>query len=270
MKVAQQEQADIYQLLSAKKLSLNYQPVINFREHQVYCVEALLNWKTLRCQAGDTEKFISDIEQDAALSLRLDSCVLKTAMRDLGFLSSTYGYRGSVSVNISPASLANKAFLRSIQDLLLPSASWGPLDPSRLVLEITERVPWSQPERILESIAELTRLGVRIAVDDFITGYANFGVLLNKDVTIVKIDKGITERLLTDKSVQTFAAQFKELANHLNKTVIVEGIEECEQAMWLDKHGYQFFQGYFFAVPTNIQGIARYLKTQSVYRSGCA
>lgn len=60
-----------------------------------------------------------------------------------------------------------------MKDHLVPSANWVPLDPSRLVLEITERVRWSQPERILKSVAELTRLGVRIAVDDFITGYAN-------------------------------------------------------------------------------------------------
>ena len=268
MKVVESEQAVVYELLSEKKISLNYQPVINFREHSVYCIEALLNWKVFADKAVDTEKFIARIEENKDLSLALDSYVLHTAAQDFCKLCEAYPYEGCLSVNISPTSLESKCFLNRIKKLLKPADNGASpvLDPSKLILEITERVAWSNPKAILAAITELTALGVRIAVDDFITGYANFGVLLNENVNLVKVDHSITSRLLEYKSVRIFAEQFKELTHHLNKTVIVEGVEECEQAIWLDNHGYSLMQGYFFAIPTNIEGIARYLKTQNTYR----
>lgn len=260
MKVVDSEQAVVYELMAENKISLNYQPVINYREREVYCIEALLNWTVFSQEAFDTEQFISQIEEDKALSLALDTYVLLTATRDFCNLCQTCQYDGCLSVNISPNSLESECFIDHLKKLFLPNENTSPLlDPSKLILEITERVPWSNPDTILAAIAELTALGVRIAVDDFITGYANFGVLLNENVTIVKVDRCITQRLLEQESVQIFAEQFKELAHHLNKTVIVEGIEEYEQATWLDNHGYQLFQGYFFSRPTNIEGIAQYL-----------
>lgn len=267
MKVVDSEQAVVYELMAENKISLNYQPVINYREHNVYCIEALLNWTVFSEEPFDTEQFISQIEKNKELSLALDSYVLLAATRDFCHLCQNCQYDGCLSVNISPNSLESKCFIDHLKKLFLANDSTSPLlDPGKLILEITERVPWSNPDIILQAIAELTALGVRIAVDDFITGYANFGVLLNENVTIVKVDRCITQRLLEQESVRIFAEQFKELAHHLKKTVIVEGIEEHEQASWLDSHGYQLFQGYFFSRPTSIEGIARYLQTQSVYQ----
>ena len=266
MKVVDSEQAAVYELMAENKISLNYQPVINYREQKVYCIEALLNWTVFSEEVFDTEHFISQIENDTELSLALDSYVLLAATRDFSNLCQTCQYDGCLSVNISPNSLESECFVGHLKKLFLANEDALPLlDPSKLILEITERVPWANPDIILEAIAELTALGVRIAVDDVITGYANFGVLLNENVTIVKIDRCITKRLLEQESVRIFAEQFKELAHHLKKTVIVEGIEESEQASWLDSHGYQLFQGYFFSRPTSIEGIARYLHD----RSGC-
>lgn len=135
------------------------------------------------------------------------------------------------------------------------------MHPSRLIIEVTERSRWNDDKQINCNIEKLTAAGIKIAVDDFITGYANFSVLLNDHVSIIKIDKSITKEVITDKKARIFFEQFWGLAKHLNKTVVVEGIEECEQALLLHSEGYNLFQGYYFASPTDIDGICRYLRS---------
>lgn len=254
--------------LRNQSVRLNYQPVVNFAQHEVFCLEALLHWPSLSELHISNEGFMAELEKRPDLNRVLDSYVVTHAANDWHHLQVEHGFKGMMSVNVSPSSLQDKQFIDHVKSLIMFGSEQGapPINADKLILEITERQRWQNPERILTHIKELNALGVQFAVDDFITGYANFNVILNDVVSIVKLDKSVTDRIFTDKNVHIFVEQFIELARHLNKTVIVEGIEEYEQADEFSELGYRLFQGYFFAVPTDLDGIVRYLKAQRIYR----
>lgn len=285
-------------------IALRYQPIVDYRGHSVFCLEALLDWRKLSNPSIDTEAFVTEVEQTPELSLSLDTFILKSAMQDYQKINALTGYCGAVSVNISPTTLLSSSFrsmaidevnafslrrsaecsgecseaccevpagvqvLESCQGSVSHASTasheseWTETRP-QLVLEISERQPWASNTEILSAIDELNAAGVQVAVDDFIRGYANFDVLLSQGVRIVKVDKVISDYLLESDKAQVFAEQFWQLASHLRKQVIIEGIEEVEQALRLKDIGYNYFQGYYFCPPTDIEGIVRYLAAQS-------
>lgn len=268
MKVAAEKAHITDNLLRGRRICLNYQPVVNFSEHRVYCIEALLNWQSLVDNDISNETFIAELEENPEVALALDSFVLTTAVNDWHKLKLEQGFNGSISVNVSPSSLQQRSFVTHITELIIcQKTSHGCIPADKLILEITERQRWNDPDQIWRNINKLHSLGVTIAVDDFITGYANFNAILNDAVSIIKLDKSVTDRMMTEHNAAVFVEQFAEMARCLKKTVIIEGIEEYEQADWLaSKYGYNLFQGYFFAVPTDLDGITRYLKAQRIYR----
>lgn len=268
MKVATQPAFMSDEFLHEQRVRLNYQPVINFSQHDVFSLEALLHWPTLSESDISNETFIAEIERRPDLTRSLDSYVITTAANDWHRLQVEQGFKGRMSVNVSPSSLQSATFLEHVKGLIMFGSEHGapPIDADKLVLEITERQQWENPERIWRHINELAALGVKVAVDDFISGYANFNVIMNDVVSIVKLDKSVADRALTDANVRIFVEQFATLARSLNKQVVVEGIEEYEQAAWFAELGYNLFQGYFFAAPTDFDGITRYLKAQRIYR----
>lgn len=252
--------------IDSKAISLNYQPVIKFKEQSIYCLEALLHWPELKEAGIPTEQLIEQIELEPELCIEFDRYILSTAINDFRYIQNRCGYEGMLSVNISPISLESSSFVDFLHELLssqgsTDGASAHSISPRLLVLEITERHRWKNSEQITENLHTLTRMGVRIAVDDFITGYANFGALLNEHVSIIKIDRTVTEKLLTDRSVRQFFHSFVDLTRHLHKTVLIEGIEEVEQALLLSSEGYNLFQGFYFSQAVSPDDICEYLKT---------
>ena len=268
MKVATEPAFMSEDFLNEQRVRLNYQPVINFLRHDVFSLDALFHWPQLAEKHISNETFVTEIERRPDLALSLDSYVITMAANDWHRLRTEQGFKGRMSVNVSPSSLQNAAFIEHVKGLIMFGSEQGapPIDADRLVLEITERQPWGNPDRIWRHLHELVALGVNVAVDDFMSGYANFNAVLNDVVSVMKLDKSIADRARTDINVRTFVEQFATLARTLNKEVIVQGIEEYEQAAWFSEMGYNLFQGYFFAAPTDFDGIVRYLKAQRIYR----
>lgn len=265
--------------IDSRAIKLNYQPIIKFKEKSVYCLEALLHWPQLKACDIPTEQFIEQIERTPDLCVEFDHYILATALDDFRLIQNRCGYEGLLSVNISPISLESPLFADYIHTLLqqgsmLHNSGNGhdcpvtPINPRQLILEITERHRWKNSQQITETLHALTEMGVRIAVDDFITGYANFGALLNEDVSIIKIDRTVTDKVLTDRSVRQFFHSFIDLTRHLHKTVLIEGIEEVEQAVLLHSEGYNLFQGFYFSKAVNVESICEYIqafKTQTTF-----
>lgn len=238
-------------------ISLHYQPVINYQNNKVYSMEALLKWPKLNKYNVSLEAVITEVEMNRTLCLELDRYVATTALSDLNSICEQYPYPGSISINICPQTLETTDFVEFLKELI---QSLNNMRFSKLIIEITERNEWCHPAQILNNIKRLRQMGVQVAVDDFITGYSNFGTLLNDDVQIIKLDRSLTSRLLTDKMVRKFFSSFYSLTEQLGKQVIVEGVEQVEQALILRSEGYSMLQGYFFARPMEKELMIRYFK----------
>lgn len=270
-----QEKSQALKYLDSEGLTLNYQPIVNYMSKNVFALEALLSWPTLFKSDLKPEKLIKEVEKVPSLCTALDSFVVSTALRDLRKLQKNILYQGAISINVSPVTLSADNFYDHVKarlsgkrpgcqligqnDESREDGDSGALPPNKLIIEVTKLRPWKNPDRVNETIKKLSTLGVQIAVDSSITDSAHFDVLLNGDIDFVKVNQSVTEQVIYDRGTRIFFESFKGLSKHLNKRVIVEGIEQCEQAMFLYSEGYNLFQGHYFAPPADFEGIARYL-----------
>ena len=126
-------------------------------------------------------------------------------------------------------------------------------NPRRLELEITETAVVDNMKMALEITRQLRQAGVRIAVDDFGTGYATLSQLLSLKLDRIKIDRSFVDRLGKDKESTTIVRAVLGLASEFNLETTAEGIENDEQLASLRAEGCLEGQGYLFgkAVPAN-------------------
>ena len=157
-----------------------------------------------------------------------------------------------VAVNLSPLQVRDA----SIVDLVRSALAESGLMPSRLMLEITEGVLIDNPEEMVKRIADLHALGVRIALDDFGSGYSNLGYLQRFPLDKLKIDKSFVSALGRTSNggviINAIVA--------LGLSVLVEGVETEQQRVLLRLAGCDEMQGYLFARPMPAKAIDRLLK----------
>ena len=151
------------------------------------------------------------------------------------------GHSLTVSVNLSPNQLHDEGFPEEVGEILRTHR----LEPSRLVLEITETVLMQTPVEVLE---EIKQLGVRLAIDDFGTGYSSLSYLDRLPIEIIKVDRSFVERVAAGEP-SPLARTVVQLGESLGLQTVVEGIETIEQLDALTALGVRVGQGFFLAEP---------------------
>jgi EAL domain-containing protein (putative c-di-GMP-specific phosphodiesterase class I) len=121
------------------------------------------------------------------------------------------------------------------------------LDPSSLIIEVTESILASESRHVIVTLNELRRTGVRIAIDDFGTGYSSFAALADLPIDILKIDKRFVDHLVYDDQGRGFVNAIMQLAHTLHLETTAEGVEQLEQRDALALLGCTYIQGYFYS-----------------------
>ena len=142
-----------------------------------------------------------------------------------------------------------------VADVLLQSG----LAPKSLVLEITETALIEDHTATSATLAALKQLGVRIAVDDFGTGFSSLSYLSTFPLDIIKIDKSFTDQVTVSAEGAAMVRAVVDIAAALRLTTVVEGIEHQAQATALEQLGYAMAQGYLYAKPGTAAEMARTL-----------
>ena len=152
-----------------------------------------------------------------------------------------------VAVNVSPLQFRFAGFLATVRDALAQSS----LDPRRLELEVTEGILIHDTEETLAVLAELRAIGVRLAMDDFGTGYASLGYLRKFRFDKIKIDRSFVQNLGSDPNAEAIVRAVVGLSDALGISTNAEGVESLEQASMLLAHGCREVQGFLYskAVP---------------------
>jgi EAL domain-containing protein (putative c-di-GMP-specific phosphodiesterase class I) len=161
------------------------------------------------------------------------------------------GHPVTVSVNVSPSQLIRSTF----PDHLLALAAAAGVDPSWIVVEVTETVLTSENERMVASLAELSRAGIRIALDDFGTGYSSLAWLHELPVDIVKIDKSFIQSMAEDHRRAVVVAALLDIADQIGLMVVAEGVETEPQRRMLLDMGCSHGQGWLFGRPVALPEI---------------
>ena len=200
-----------------------FQPMIDLSNGQVVGAEALIRWDhPVRGEVSPAE-FIPD--RRTCRSHRTDRRV--GAERELpprGRLGSAVVER-FVSVNVSAHQIRQTEFVTQVRDALRRHG----LDPSLVMLEITETMFVEEVESASGNLEELRALGIRIAIDDFGTGYCSLSYLQRFPVDVVKIDRRFVEELGEGQKSSTLAKMILQMTSALGVISVAEGIERPAQ-----------------------------------------
>ena len=123
------------------------------------------------------------------------------------------------------------------------------VDPSAVVLEITESVLMQQKGSVLERLTELKDLGIKLAIDDFGTGYSSLSYLQRFPIDMIKIAKPFVEELGGGLEQSALARAIIGLGETLKLRTVAEGVERAEQCVALMSLGCELGQGYYFSTP---------------------
>jgi EAL domain-containing protein (putative c-di-GMP-specific phosphodiesterase class I) len=160
-----------------------------------------------------------------------------------------------VSVNISMRDLVDPEFPETIATLLGAAQA----SPSLLVLEITESLIMTEPERAIKTLSQLRELGVRLAVDDFGTGYSSLAYLHRLPINEIKIDKSFVAAMTGEASRANIVRASVELGHNLQLESVAEGVEDARTWDLLGALGCDLAQGYFISRPMRADQVLPWL-----------
>ncbi|KZN55458.1 putative bifunctional diguanylate cyclase/phosphodiesterase [Pseudoalteromonas luteoviolacea] len=222
-------------------LNVYYQPIVDQSTGKIVKFEALVRW------FDDEQGMISPgafipIAEEFGLIQQIGHFVLKKACQDLNKIHSL-GYSDvSISVNrsVNEFKVSNNQF-----DLITEAIENANIPFNSLTVEVTESMATNHYTWKL--LAELREKGVKIALDDFCTGYSSLSHLIENQVDYLKIDKSFVDSLLQDKSKQIMISCLVDMAKQLGIKVIAEGVESETQLSVLNELGCDHIQGYYYS-----------------------
>jgi diguanylate cyclase (GGDEF)-like protein len=239
--------------IEGQEFMLDYQPIIDLRDGYVVGIEALLRWNHPHGRLMP-EDFIR-VAEHSGLITPLTEFSIDRALTEWPRRSDEPPF--TISANLSPRSLHNPALPDRIRQTLRKHNA----DPSLLVLEITENVIMSDPERSTRCLSELHDMGVRLSVDDFGTGYSSLSYLRQLPVDELKIDKSFVIGLANGED-DALVRSIIDLAHNLRLRVIAEGVETPEARDRLRLLGCDAAQGYYIHRPGPAPAIAEWISAQ--------
>jgi len=240
--------SDLRAAITAGKLGLEYQPVVDFATSQVVGVEALARWSR-GGQPVPAAEFLG-VAEDSGLAVPLGERVLREACAQAAAWRAA-GQVIGVSVNFSLRQVTAAGFTASVLTVLDETG----LPPGALTLEVAERVLIEGGDPMADGLAELRRHGVRLAIDDFGTGYASLAYLRHLAVDIIKIDPSFVAGLGQDATLAMLTRTIIQVGHDLGIEVVAEGIERPEHLALLREMGCGLGQGYLIAKPMDARGI---------------
>jgi diguanylate cyclase (GGDEF)-like protein/PAS domain S-box-containing protein len=223
-------------------LELFYQPKVRLSDLKCVGVEALARWTHPDYGAVLPAEFIP-LAEESNLIAGLTRWSLVRALEDHAAWRRA-GLDLDIAVNLSARHLRDTAFA---QELLNEIESR--VDPSRVELEITETALMSDPEKAAAVLHVLTRAGVRIAMDDFGTGFSSLAYLKHLNIHTLKIDRSFIKDIANNPNDLTIVRSTLRMAHGLDLTVVAEGIEQREHYDMLRELGCDIGQGYWIAKP---------------------
>ncbi|GAB1691367.1 putative bifunctional diguanylate cyclase/phosphodiesterase [Krasilnikovia sp. M28-CT-15] len=248
--------AELERAVAEEQFFVLYQPIVDMPSGRPTGVEALVRWRHPTDGVLGPDTFIPYAEE-SGLIVPLGRWVLQQACNQLAQwrreLPSARHLH--MSVNLSARQFQNPKLVEEVAGAVSRSG----IEPSCLVLEITETTLLKDSEVVLEALHGLRRLGVRVAVDDFGSGYSSLGYLKRFPVDILKIDRSFVQGDQEDADAATLTEAVIGIGRALRLQTVAEGVETSAQWTTLRELGCDLGQGFYFARPAEADVIARLL-----------
>lgn len=224
---------------------LYFQPILDAKTKNIVECESLLRWKTPDIQDATPYEFIKILEDSGEIR-EVGTWVMKEALRHAAKWQKKYK-NISVSFNVSYIQLLDGEFI----DKLISTAQELQVDPRLVMVELTESCNADDTKMLSHQFNKLQKLGFKIAMDDFGTEYASFGLLHDVTMDVLKIDQKFVRGLIR-KGNMTDMAIIENVVNmcrQLSIQTVAEGIETEEIQDIIRSIGVSFLQGYLYSKP---------------------
>jgi diguanylate cyclase (GGDEF)-like protein/PAS domain S-box-containing protein len=223
---------------------LHYQPQFSNDGRRLTGVEALLRWNHPTRGLVPPDEFIPVLEE-LGLVAQVGEWALEEACRQLKTWHDEKIRVPKISVNLSARQFAEGDLASRIAAILSRTA----VAPACLEVELTESILMQDVSSAMQTLGELKRLGLCIAVDDFGTGYSSLNYLKQFPIDVLKIDRSFVDGLPDGEQDAQIARAIIAMAHSLNMMVIAEGVESHAQLEFLREHGCDEVQGYLLGRP---------------------
>lgn len=214
---------ELTRALERDQFRLHYQPLVELESGTVTGMEALVRWQHPELGLVSPIKFIPAAERSGLIA-KLGTWVLRTACAQLAEWRRT-GAELSVAVNVSAREVQAPDFV----DIVTEALAAAGLAPAQLELELTESVALKDPEKSADVLGRLHRLGVRLAIDDFGSGYSSLMRLRQMPISVLKIDRFFVQDIVSSPRDAAIVAAVVAMAHSLGLKVVAEGVETREQ-----------------------------------------
>ncbi len=237
------------------QLKLHFQPVIDVSSGEVMWFEALLRWQHPRLGLVMPDEFMG-LAEETGLIVPIGEWVIEQVCRQLQDWQQRGVAIDALALNLSMRQLERVGLIA----VLDKTAADFDIDPSQIILEITESMLMQDPERTVPLLKVLSERGYKLAMDDFGTGYSSFGQLSYVDVNSLKIDRSFVAQLEKEGSAACIVPAIIGMAREMDILVIAEGVETSAQVGFLLQQGCTHMQGFYFGFPMDTRECEQYMQ----------
>ena len=222
-----------------------YQPLVDFKTNQIVGFEALARW--IHPKKGILSPyFFLDVAEENGLITDIGESILRTACQDIYELNALFpdqNYR--VNVNLAPRQLQDVRLVEVVESVLAETG----LAPQCLTVEITETVLIEDLTQAKLALQTLRQGGVRVALDDFGSGYSSLNYIHQFPIDCLKLDRSLISNINSSSNLSCIVECVVDLGKKLGLSIVAEGIETTDQSNAIRELGCDYGQGYLFAKP---------------------
>ncbi len=245
--------------MEKQEIIFHYQPILD-AQGLVHNVEALVRWDHPQLGLLPPSDFIPDLEL-TEISDTLVDYALDYNLQNLKQLS-LQGFDLHISINVTIKNLQQRHFAQRV----LATLNEYQLQPSSLVLEITERGFLADNEESNRNIRELSQWGVSFHIDDFGVGFTSLGNLRKFGIRSIKIDQSFIANMQKDKINRALVDSVIAMAKAIGISTVAEGVESTDMLEILQSMGIDYFQGYAIARPMPFDELCVWLQSHQETR----
>lgn len=238
--------------IELEQLVVFYQPKYDLKSREVLGMEALVRWDHPEKGIIPPDEFIP-LAEETGLIVKLGEWVIKKSCHQLKIWQQAGFSISNLSINVSPRQFHEQDLAGLFQSVLTETG----LDAHHIEIELTESTLVQNQLNAREVLRQLHAMGLRIAMDDFGTGYASLSYLKDFPIHTVKVDKSFIWGIPTDKQNMAIVRAIIGLTAEMSLSVIAEGVETEEQIEFLKDIGCLQGQGYFWSKPVSAMEFER-------------
>lgn len=251
------DQNDLVRAIEQKQFVTYFQPKILLSSSLIKGVETLIRWQHPEKGLIFPNDFIP-LAESTGLIHEITLQVLDLA---LGWLKhwQAHGLKLTVAINLSAVSLVDLALVEKIHHRVCDNQ----IEPSSIILEITETAVMNDVARSLNTLARLRLIGFGLSIDDYGTGFSSMQQLARIPFTELKIDRSFVDGSSESVQLENMVSISLDTALKLGLTCVAEGVESVEDWKLLKRLGCHLAQGYLIAKPMPGDELIDWIKSNS-------